>query len=67
MSAAARTDNAPAAASDALDKLIALVATDMEAVNATIVERMASDVPMIPALAEAERAAAAAAPDDDEA
>jgi len=51
LSAAARTDNAPAAASDALDKLIALVATDMEAVNATIVERMASDVPMIPALA----------------
>ncbi|BCW90163.1 Octaprenyl diphosphate synthase [Alphaproteobacteria bacterium SO-S41] len=36
---------------DALDRLIALVADDMEAVNATIVERMASDVPMIPALA----------------
>ena len=51
LSAAARTDTPPAAAPDALDDLIALVARDMEAVNAIIVERMASDVPMIPALA----------------
>ena len=36
---------------DALDALSALVAADMERVNATIVERMASDVPMIPVLA----------------
>lgn len=36
---------------DALDGLSALVADDMDRVNATIVERMASDVPMIPVLA----------------
>jgi octaprenyl-diphosphate synthase len=51
VSAAARADNAASGTGDALDRLIALVADDMEAVNATIVERMASDVPMIPALA----------------
>ncbi len=52
MSAAARAeDMAASGTGDALDRLIALVAEDMEAVNATIVERMASDVPMIPSLA----------------
>lgn len=36
---------------DALDRLSELVSADMDLVNATIVERMASDVPMIPVLA----------------
>lgn len=36
---------------DALDRLSELVAADMEAVNATIIERMDSSVPMIPVLA----------------
>lgn len=55
MSAAARPEENNAEKSsgtgDALDGLIALVAADMEAVNITITERMASDVAMIPALA----------------
>ena len=52
MSAAARAESLETGgAGDALDRLVALVADDMEAVNRTIVERMASDVPMIPALA----------------
>ncbi len=52
MSAAARSDDARATVTgDALDRLIALVADDLEAVNATIVARMDSGVPMIPQLA----------------
>ena len=50
--AAALTEDARAAGTgDALDRLIALVADDLAAVNATIIERMDSDVPMIPLLA----------------
>lgn len=52
LSAAARNETGDVAGTgDALDRLIALVATDLDAVNATILERMDSDVPMIPALA----------------
>ena len=52
MSAAARSDHSRATVTgDALDRLIALVAVDLEAVNATIVARMDSGVPMIPQLA----------------
>jgi octaprenyl-diphosphate synthase len=50
--AAALTEDARAAGTgDALDRLIALVADDLAAVNATIIARMDSDVPMIPLLA----------------
>jgi len=52
VSAAARSDDARATVTgDALDRLITLVASDLDAVNATIVARMDSSVPMIPALA----------------